>query len=97
MATGASINVNVNNLIDLQKRMADGHIRFCDISDNLDKQIGGIVGSEWNDEKAQEFQLMWINRGKKELLQLAKTLEEFSSFLTSRIEIMQRYSSKSIH
>ena len=92
-----NVNVRTEDLLNLQKELEKNALRFDELRERLGKSLNSIVGTEWEDAKAEEFQALFFSESAPALESLSDIMRTFSkNDLSRKIEILNRYLSKRI-
>lgn len=93
----SSVNVDYEDLIRFKTTLERNAQHFEEISTNIGKNLNTIINTDWQDQKSAQFSEKFFNESVPDIDNLVSTMRQFSSYLQTKIDILERYIATNIN
>ena len=93
----SSVNVDFNDLIRFKTTLDRNAQHFEEIRKSIGNAINTITGTDWQDQKSEQFSQTFFKQSDPDITKLVETMTAFSVHLQGKIEILQRYHATNIN
>lgn len=92
----SKVNVDYEDLIRFQQTLNRNAAHFDEIRKSIGSTINNIAETDWQDQKSEQFRTTFFGQSDPDITKLVETMNAFSAYLQTKIEILQQYHSTNI-
>jgi len=93
----SSVNVDYEDLIRFKNTLDRNAQHFDEIRTSIGKNINAIIDTDWQDQKSEQFHDRFFGESDPDIKNLVQTMRDFSAYLQTKIDILQRYMATNIN
>lgn len=93
----SSVNVDFEDLIRFKATLDRNAQHFDQIRQSIGNAINTIADTDWQDNKSEKFRTTFFSQSDPDITNLVKTMQQFSAYLETKINILQQYHATNIN
>lgn len=93
----SSVNVDYEDLVTFKSTLERNAAHFDEICKSIGDNINFILETDWQDQESEKFSQAFFERSVPDIDSLVETMMAFSTYLQTKIEVLQQYLSTNIN
>lgn len=93
----SSVNVDFEDLIRFKATLDRNAQHFDQIRQSIGNAINTIAETDWQDDKSEQFRTTFFSQSDPDITTLVNTMQQFSAYLETKINILQQYHATNIN